>query len=107
METNDQKIYFGDINIKQSNYHELITKWINIMLPHKNPEIELISSNSEILDYKYDNKNYLVTDNDVERTRCLERNNYPNYEIYLKQLLVFYCEKNNVKYKQGLNEIIG
>ena len=26
METNDQKIYFGDINIKQSNYHELITK---------------------------------------------------------------------------------
>ena len=107
METNDQKIYFGDINIKQSNYHELITKWINIMLPHKNPEIELISSNSEILDFKYDNKNYLVTDNDVERTRCLERNNYPNYEIYLKQLLVFYCEKNNVKYKQGLNEIIG
>ena len=107
METNSHQINAMDLNIEKNNYHELITKWISTMLPYKNAEINLISSNSEILDFKYDNTNYLVTDNDVERTRNVETVNFPDYQIYLKQLLVYYCEKTQIKYKQGLNEIMG
>ena len=104
---NSEKIYIDEINLSKQNYHELIKKWISLMIPYKNPDINLISTNSEILEYKFDNANYLVTDNDVERTRNLESINYPDYHKYLKQLLVFYCEKNKIKYKQGLNEIMG
>ena len=104
---NSEKLCINEINILQQNYHELIKKWISLMIPHKNPDINLISSNSEILELKYDNTNYLVTDNDVERTRNLDNKNFPDYQKYLKQLLVFYCEKNKIKYKQGLNEMMG
>ena len=107
MEENTPKAYLGDINIAKKNYHELILKWISLMQPYKNPEVNLISSNSEILDFKYDNTQYVVTDNDVERTRNVETMNYPDYQKYLKLLLVYYCEKNQIKYKQGLNEMMG
>jgi len=107
MEKKEPDIFLGDINIEKNNYHNLITKWINQMKLYKNPEIKFITKNSEILDFNYDNKNYLVTDNDVGRTRITESLNYPNYQVYLKKLLVFYCEKNNIRYKQGLNEIMG
>ena len=107
MEINSEQIYIGDINSLKKNYHELITNWTSLMLPHKHPGINLISTSKEILEFKYDNSEYLVTDNDVDRTRNVESANYPEYQKYLKQLLVFYCEKNNIKYKQGLNEIMG
>ena len=107
MEINSEQIYIGDINSLKKNYHELITNWTSLMLPHKHPDINLISTSKEILEFKYDNSEYLVTDNDVDRTRNVESANYPEYQKYLKQLLVFYCEKNNIKYKQGLNEIMG
>ena len=87
---NSEKLYIDEINIQKQNYHELIKKWISLMIPHKNPDINLISSNSEILELKYNNTNYLVTDNDVERTRNLDNKNFPDYQKYLKQLLVFY-----------------
>ena len=107
MEVNSQEINLIDINFDKSNYHELIKKWTSTMLPYKNQDINLVSSNEEILDFKYDNTNYLVTDNDVDRTRNVETIDFPDYPKYLKQLLVFYCEKNNIKYKQGLNELMG
>ena len=107
MEINSEQIYIGDINSLKKNYHELITNWTSSMLPHKHPDINLISTSKEILEFKYDNSEYLVTDNDVDRTRNIESANYPEYQKYLKQLLVFYCEKNSIKYKQGLNEIMG
>jgi hypothetical protein len=107
MEKINPEIFLGDVNITKDNYHELLTKWIEQMKPYKNPELKFISSNSELLDFNYDNKDYSVTDNDVDRTRNVETMNYPDFQKYLKQLLVFYCEKNGVKYKQGLNEIMG
>jgi len=107
MEKINPEIFLGNVNITKDNYHELITKWIEQMKPYKNPELKFISSNSELLDFNYDNKDYSVTDNDVDRTRNVETMNYPDFQKYLKQLLVFYCEKNGVKYKQGLNEIMG
>ena len=107
MEKNSISKFLEEINIQQNNYHELILKWTELMKPYKNFEIELITSNSLIIDFKYDNKNYVVTDNDIERTRIKESEPYPNFRNYLKQLLVFYCEKNKVNYKQGINEIMG
>ena len=107
MEKKQQEILLDEINLEKNNYHKLITKWLNQLRLYKNPELKFITKNSEILDLKYDNKNYSVTDNDVGRTRTTESVNFPNYKIYLKQLLVFYCEKNSIKYKQGLNEIMG
>ena len=107
MEQNSFQKFIDSINIQQNNYHELILKWTELMKPYKNSEIELITSNSLIIDFKYDNKHYVVTDNDIERTRIKESEPYPNFRQYLKQLLVFYCEKNKIKYKQGINEIMG
>ena len=107
MEQNSLQKLIESISIQQNNYHELILKWTELMKPYKNPEIELINSNSLIIDFKYDNKHYVVTDNDIERTRIKESEPYPNFRQYLKQLLVFYCEKNKIKYKQGINEIMG
>ena len=107
MEQNSLQKLIESINIQKNNYHELILKWTELMKPYKNPEIELINSNSLIIDFKYDNKHYVVTDNDIERTRIKESEPYPNFRQYLKQLLVFYCEKNKIKYKQGINEIMG
>ena len=107
MEQNSLQKLIESINIQKNNYHELILKWTELMKPYKNPEIELINSNSLIIDFKYDNKHYVVTDNDIERTRIKESEPYLNFRQYLKQLLVFYCEKNKIKYKQGINEIMG
>ena len=108
MEINaEEQIYIGDITSLQKNYHELFTKWISLMLPYKNPHITLITTNEEILEFKYDVNEYIVTNNDVERTRNIESMTFSDYPKCLKQLLVFYCEKNQIKYKQGLNEIMG
>ena len=107
MEEICKSIYISDPKILKENYHEIFIKFIDLMKYYKNPELKLISTNEEILNYKYDNSKFGVTDNDIERTRLVERKPYPDYAFYLKQLLVYYCDKNNIKYKQGMNEIMG
>ena len=107
METEIEKVYVSDLEIIKDNYHELFTKWYEAMKPYINPNLKLITTNSEILEYKYDNNNYLVTDNDIERTRIIESQPYKEYNFYLKQLLVYYCEMNKISYKQGMNEMMG
>ena len=107
MESDTKDIYISDPKILKSNYKELLLKWIETMKPYKNLELKLISTNEEILEYKYDNSNFIVTDNDIERTRIIESKPYSEFRFYLKQLLVYYCEMNKLKYKQGLNEIMG
>lgn len=107
MEENSEKVYISDPIITKGNYHELILKWKEKMNPYKNPELKLISTNEEILEYKYDNSRFIVTDNDIGRTRILEGKPYQNFNFYLKQLLVYYCDMNKIAYKQGMNEIMG
>ena len=107
MEGETQHACYTDPKILKGNYHELIMKWQDLMKPYKTPELKLISTNEEILEYKYDNSHYTVTDNDIERTRINEGKPYPEFNFYLKQLLVYYCEMNKIQYKQGMNEIMG
>lgn len=107
MEANTPNIYISDPKILKDNYHELISKWMESMKPYKSPELKLITTNSEILEYKYDNSRFLVTDNDIERTRIIESKPYPDFNLYLKQLLVYYSDKVKIEYKQGMNEIMG
>ena len=38
---NSEKIYIDEINLSKQNYHELIKKWISLMIPYKNPDINL------------------------------------------------------------------
>ena len=107
MESQEEKIYITDPKIIKGNYYELLTKWLATMKPYLNPELKLITTNSEILDYKYDNSRFDVTDNDVKRTRIIESEPYEKFSHYLKQLLVYYCDMNGIDYKQGMNEIMG
>ena len=81
METEIEKVYVSDLEIIKDNYHELFTKWYEAMKPYINPNLKLITTNSEILEYKYDNNNYLVTDNDIERTRIIESQPYKEYNF--------------------------
>ena len=107
MESQEENIYITDPKIIKGNYYELLTKWLERMKPYLNPELKLITTNSEILDYKYDNSRFDVTDNDVKRTRIIESETYDKFSHYLKQLLVYYCDMNEIDYKQGMNEIMG
>ena len=107
METDTKNICVSDPKILKSNYKELLLNWIETMKPYKNPELKLISTNEEILEYKYDNSHFIVTDNDIERTRIVESKPYSEFTFYLKQLLVYYCDMNKLDYKQGLNEMMG
>ncbi len=107
MKESTENYYISDPIISKGNYHELILKWLEEMKQYKNPELKMISTNEEILNYKYDNSRFFVTDNDIERTRILEGKPYPNFNLYLKQLLVYYCDMNKIDYKQGMNEMMG
>ena len=107
MENTSNNEYITSNKILEGNLKQLILKWIEQMKPYKNQNTTLISTNEEILKYEYEDSKYTITNNDIVRTRILESKPYKNYAFYLKQLLVYYCEKNNLNYKQGLNEMMG
>ena len=52
-------------------------------------------------------KQKTVISNDSKRTRVRESVIYPNFIETLEKVLTFYCEKYQLIYKQGLNEIFG
>lgn len=103
----EEKIYISDPEITKGNFSQLIKNWLEAMMPNHNPKLQLIKTNTEILEYKYDNSRFLVTDNDIDRTRINERKSYKDYNHLLKQLLVYYCDMNKIEYKQGMNEMMG
>ena len=54
-----------------------------------------------------DNKTMRIMQGDIERTRVQESIYMPSFKDYLYQILIYYIKKNNITYKQGLNEIGG
>ena len=67
------------------------------------------NKDSEILNISLDDirqKNPVIY-NDSKRTRVREWLLYPDYLEVIKKVLIYYCDKYNVFYKQGLNEIFG
>jgi len=61
----------------------------------------LNSEDSVILSTQCDLENQRVIRADAERTRGSENLNKDKVEV----LLTLYCKRNNLKYKQGLNEV--
>ncbi len=51
--------------------------------------------------------NQRVIKNDCDRTRVKDRPLLKSFREYLETMLTYYCKKNEIKYKQGMNEIFG
>ena len=67
------------------------------------------NKDKEILSISLENikKKSPVINNDSRRTRVRERIIYPEFTETLIKVLIYFCEKYNIIYKQGLNEIFG
>ena len=66
-----------------------------------------IKDDNTILSVIRDLNNQHIIQNDIKRTRVKESCLVPDFKDILECLLTYYCKRNNVIYKQGLNEIFG
>ena len=94
--------------IKNNNYYELISFWQYKLSNHKSEFIKTLNKNSDIENFNFDisKKKYKIINNDINRTRTKEKKDFPDFDDNLTKLLIFYCENNNIKYHQGMNEIM-
>lgn len=53
-----------------------------------------------------DRKIIRVIKDDLERTRILESIYMKSFKEYAYQIIIYFLRKNNIQYKQGLNEIV-
>ncbi len=51
-------------------------------------------------------QNQRVIKNDCDRTRVRDKEMVNSFREYLECFLTFYCKKVDIKYKQGMNEIM-
>ena len=86
-----------------------LSDWIKILTAKSPLTPQLKNKDKEILEISLDNirGKYPVINNDSNRTRVRECVIYPGFLDCLKKVLIYYHEKYNVIYKQGLNEIFG
>ena len=103
IEENQKKlceIIFKEIN--QSKF-EMWETSLNSEIPDKYPNLD----DCDILSIEEcDEKTQKVIINDVQRTRHRERFILPNFKDLAIFFLDYYIQSNNIKYKQGLNEIL-
>ena len=102
IETDPQSL-FSSIDEKK------LSDWIKILKSKSPLTPQLKNKDKEILEVPLDNirEKYPVINNDSGRTRVRECVIYPDFLDSLKKVLIYYHEKYNVIYKQGLNEIFG
>ena len=86
---------------------ELINKWEKILKSNNLEKARLISDDINFDDYNLSYDCAQTIKNDSHRTRVRERFNFPDFEITLQKILIYYCKLNNIEYKQGLNEVLG
>ncbi len=84
---------------------ERVKNWKDIL--YVNIIDEKLKDDSEILNTINNHENQRVIKNDVARTRVRESVLLPSFSEYLEFFITYYCKQNRIKYKQGLNEIIG
>lgn len=82
---------------------ETVSKWLNILEIKTKKPITVISEIYKIKDVA----NLKIIKNDIIRTRVRESVILPSFAEYLEFFIIYFCKINNIKYKQGLNEIIG
>ena len=85
---------------------KIIKNWENILLSNNREITNVISETFDFNTPNYSSIYEKIIINDCNRTRVSERYNFTNFEHILKNLLIFYCNYNNIDYKQGLNEIL-
>ena len=95
--------YFDTINETK------ILGWENKLFESKLPSRDFSSiTDADIINEEIsDNKTMRIMQGDIERTRVQESIYMPSFKDYLYQILIYYIKKNNITYKQGLNEIGG
>ena len=65
-------------------------------------------NDADILSEEFnDSKTSRIIKGDIYRTRVKESIYMDNFKDYVYQLIIYYLNKNNISYKQGLNEIAG
>ena len=65
-------------------------------------------TDADILNEEFkDVKTKRIIIGDIERTRVHEGIYLKSFRDYAYQIIIYYCNKNNISYKQGLNEIVG
>ena len=95
--------YFDSINETK------ILDWENKLSESKLPCRDLSKiTDADILNEEIvDIKTMRILKGDIDRTRVQESIYMPSFKDYLYQIMIFYMNKNNIAYKQGLNEIAG
>ena len=89
---------------------ETINAWKKIIFSNKKNNYQLEDDSeldNKILNCSNDYDSHKLVMQDVPRTRIKETKIYENFAKDLEKLINFYCKDNHIKYKQGLNEIIG
>ena len=116
---NEKNLYKEELKKNYSkeyieHYFELITEtkitgWENKLFESKLSVHDLSNvSDPDIINEVSDDKKITrLIKNDIERTRVQESIYMPNFNNYVYQLLIYYINKNDVIYKQGLNEVLG
>ena len=85
-----------------------IERWTQILLNKDTSFLsQPLNDDSEILNTINDLPYQHVIQNDVKRTRVKERIIMGSFMEYLEFFITYYCKTHKIKYKQGLNEIIG
>lgn len=69
--------------------------------------IKFVKDDADLLNEELNLPNQRVIKNDCDRTRVKDKPLLISFREYLECLLTFYCKKNETKYKQGMNEIVG
>jgi len=116
---NEKNLYKEELKKNYSKedieqYFELITEtkiigWENKLFESKISvhDFENVADPDIINEVSNDKKITRLIKNDIERTRVKESIYMPNFNDYVYQLLIYYINKNDVIYKQGLNEVLG
>ena len=86
---------------------EIINKWEKILKSNNLEKARLITEDINFDDYNLSYDCTQTIKNDSHRTRVRERFSFPDFEITLQKILIYYCKLNNLEYKQGLNEVLG
>ena len=105
----DEKSYQEIINKDPELLFTLITEekiesWKKILSKYVYYNLE---DDTEILNTTEEVENKQIIFNDIKRTRVRESILIGNYKELLSLYISYYCNVNNIVYKQGLNEIFG
>ena len=79
---------------------DVINRWENILKSNNLEKARLISEDINFDDYNLSYDNAQTIKNDSHRTRVRERFNFPDFELTLQKILIYYCKLNNIEYNK-------